>query len=161
MLGVETLAVKNMIAHGGRRKRGLNRALHDAGLGTLLRHMDYKSGWYGARLAKADRHYPSSKTCSGCGTVKTKLSLAERRYACERCGLVLDRDLNAAINLARHALRETTGVITPGGSGPLDTGGADRKTTFRAWQVATETGTRTGDGQPAAGGTAPPQGEAA
>ncbi len=51
----------------------------------------------------ADRFYPSSKTCSGCGAMKTKLRLSERMFRCERCGLVMDRDLNAARNLAALA----------------------------------------------------------
>jgi putative transposase len=50
----------------------------------------------------ADRWYPSSKTCSGCGTVKADLTLADRVYKCEGCGLVLDRDVNAAVNLAHY-----------------------------------------------------------
>jgi len=61
----------------------------------------------------AGRFYPSSKTCSGCGTVKAKLSLAEREYGCDTCGLVIDRDLNAALNLA--AL--TVGTSAVAGSG--------------------------------------------
>jgi putative transposase len=56
-------------------------------------------------LVAADRFYPSSKTCSDCGTVKAKLSLSERVFGCQACGLVIDRDLNAASNLARMAQR--------------------------------------------------------
>ena len=157
VIGVETLAVKNMIAAGGARKRGLNRAIANACLGRLLRQVGYKATWYGAHLVKADRWHPSSKTCSSCGAVKAKLGLHERSYQCEHCGLVIDRDHNAAVNLARHALANSMGVIAPGGSGPLDTGGADQKTTPRAWQVATETGTRAEDSPAAAGGTATTQ----
>ncbi len=62
----------------------------------------------------AGRFYPSSKTCSACGTVKAKLSLAEREYGCDTCGLVIDRDLNAALNLAALA----AGISTVAGSGP-------------------------------------------
>jgi putative transposase len=123
VLGVETLAVKNMMASGGRRKRGLNRSLQDASLGHLLRLIDYKAGWYGSTVVKAGRWHPSSKTCSGCGAVKAKLALAERQYVCTDCGLVIDRDLNAAINLARLALAATDP------SAGFATGGADRKTT--------------------------------
>ena len=54
-------------------------------------------------LVAADRFYPSSKTCSDCGTVKAKLALSERVFACDLCGLVLDRDLNAALNLGLMA----------------------------------------------------------
>src|SRR6185312_14161038 len=73
---------------------------------------------------------PSSKTCSGCGTVKTKLALSERVYNCDVCGLVIDRDRNAARNLAALAAQfDTTG------SGPVAGRGADQKTRIRG-QVA-------------------------
>ncbi len=75
---VETLAVKNMMAAGGARNRGLNRSLADASLGQHLRMIGYKAGWYGATAVKADRWHPSSKTCCGCGAVRTKLRLADR-----------------------------------------------------------------------------------
>jgi putative transposase len=70
VLGVETLAVKNLMAGGGAGKRGLNPCLADASLGQLLRLIDYKAGWYGSTVVPADRWHPSSKTCSGCGAVK-------------------------------------------------------------------------------------------
>jgi putative transposase len=114
VVGVETLAVKNMMAAGGTHKRGLNRALADAGLGELLTQLDYKSGWYGSRVVKAERWYPSSKLCSRCGVVKSKLHLSERTYQCDSCGLVINRDLNAAVNLARYAHTKRTRV--PGSS---------------------------------------------
>jgi len=153
VIGVETLAVKAMTAAGGARKRGLNRALADASFGTLSRLLEYKTGWYGSHLVRAGRWYPSSKTCSGCGSVKTKLTLRERQYRCEGCGMVLDRDLNAAINLARLAQQASLGQGSAG-SGPVVTGGADQKTTPRV-AGGVETGT------PAAPGTAQPQGQAA
>jgi len=61
--------------------------------------LGYKTAWNGGALILADRWYPSSKTCSGCGTVKTKLALSERTYHCDHCGLDLNRDVNAARNL--------------------------------------------------------------
>ena len=61
--------------------------------------LGYKTTWRGGTLITADRWMPSTKTCSACGTVKTKLSLSERTYRCNVCGLILDRDLNAARNL--------------------------------------------------------------
>ena len=126
VIGVETLAVKAMMASGGAYKKGLNRAIADAGFGETLRQLDYKTSWYDARLVKADRWYPSSKTCSGCGTAKAKLSLRERTYDCHECGLVIDRDLNAAINLARLAQANAENQ-----SGSVSLGGADQKTTPR------------------------------
>lgn len=83
------------------RNRRLARALSDAGLAELRRQLAYKTAWYGSRLVLADRFYPSSKRCSACGWMKAKLSLSERMFLCERCGLVIDRDLNAARNLTK------------------------------------------------------------
>jgi putative transposase len=93
---VEQLNVAGMV-----RNRRLARALSDAGLAELRRQLAYKTGWYGSRLLVADRFYPSSKTCSACVRVKAKLTLAERSFTCEACGLRIDRDLNAARNLAK------------------------------------------------------------
>lgn len=155
VIGVETLAVKNMLASGGARKRGLNRALADASLARLLRQIDYKAAWYGAHVVKAGRWYPSSKTCSGCGAVKAKLALSERTYKCTGCGLVIDRDHNAAVNLARYALAATDP------SAGFDTGGADRKTTAPAAPVATKPEPEPEQDTPCDGGSAPPEGEAA
>ena len=84
--------------------RHLARHISDAGWGIVLAQLKYKTDWCGSLLERADRFYPSSKTCSGCGTVKAKLSLSERVFTCEACGLSLDRDENAARNLARLAL---------------------------------------------------------
>jgi putative transposase len=124
----ETLAVKNMIRksapkpdpdnpgaflrNGRARKRGLSRSLTDASLGTVLRMIAYKCSWYGATHTKAPRFYPSSKTCSGCGSVKATLPLSERVYTCSSCGLAIDRDLNAAINLARLSTTSTASSIS-------------------------------------------------
>ena len=156
VIGGETLAIKNMMARGGSRKRGLNRSLADAALGKLFRQLDYKSRWYGSRLVTADRWFPSSKLCSGCGVVKTKLHLSERTYECDRCGLTIDRDLNAAVNLARYAQRETdpsTGVVT---------GGADRKPSPHGDAGGSETRTRAEVGDNADdGGSASSKEEAA
>ena len=89
-----------------RAKSGLNRAILDAGFATIRWQLEYKSRWYGSTLAVIGRYEPSSKTCSACGVVKTKLTLAERTFHCESCGLVIDRDLNAARNIAAWALRQ-------------------------------------------------------
>jgi putative transposase len=161
VVGVENLAVANLTRRGGARKRGLNRSLADASLSAVSRLLGYKTTWYGSALVIADRWYPSSKTCSSCGAVKAKLGLHERTYHCEHRGLILDRDLNAAINLARHALAQTMGEIAPGGSSPLDSGGADRKTMPPGMAGGYETATPTGDSPTASGGTATSQDVAA
>ncbi len=105
VIGCETLAVKNLL-----RNRRLARHLSDVGLGMMLAQLRYKAAWAGSTLVAADRYYPSSKMCSGCGAVKAKLSLAERVFTCESCGHTQDRDENAAVNLAvmaqQHAQAE-------------------------------------------------------
>jgi IS605 OrfB family transposase len=93
---VEQLNVAGMLAN-----RRIARVMADAGFGAIRRLLNYKSNWYGAKLLVADPFYPSTKTCSACGFVRTKLPLAERTLRCLICGLVIDRDLNAARNLAR------------------------------------------------------------
>jgi putative transposase len=142
---VEDLNVTGMLAN-----RKLARHIADAGFAEIRRQLTYKTGWNGGRLLVADRWYPSSKTCSACGTVKTKLALHEREYDCETCGLVIDRDRNAALNLAALAAQFDTA-----GSGPVAARGADQKTRARG-QVAVkrEPGTASA-GQT---GTVPPQG---
>ena len=80
----------------------------------------HRHRWHAATLVKADRWFPSSKCVPAPGAVKSKLHLWERVYHCEHCGLEIDRDRNAAINLARYALKATapsTGVVT-GGADP-------------------------------------------
>src|SRR5258705_2098684 len=106
---------RNMAVMVSNRK--LARSLADAAPATLRRHFGYKTGWYGGTLYVADRWYPSSKTCSACQTVKPKLSLVERIYDCTTCGLSLDRDVNAARNLAalvRHVDLELPGDAKTG-----------------------------------------------
>ena len=74
-------------------------AIADLGFFEFRRQLEYKSKIYSTKLLIAPRFFPSSKTCSSCGKVKEKLSLSERTYSCEFCGLEINRDVNAAINL--------------------------------------------------------------
>jgi len=87
----------------GYGKRGFNRVLQDAALAELRRQLTYKCSWYGSVLWLASWWYPSSKTCSQCQVKNPKLSRSTRMFHCEHCGLVIDRDLNAAKNLAALA----------------------------------------------------------
>ena len=91
---IEDLNVAGMV-----KNRHLARSLSDAALGEFRRQLEYKTARNGAVLRVVDRWFPSSKTCSNCGVVKAKLSLAERTFNCDSCGLSIDRDLNAAINI--------------------------------------------------------------
>lgn len=96
-----TLVVENLNVAGMLKNRRLARHIADAGWGTLRRLLEYKTGWRGGTLHVVDRWFASSKTCSDCGAVKAKLPLRVRVFRCEECGLALDRDLNAARNLAQ------------------------------------------------------------
>ena len=93
-ISIEDLHVAGMV-----KNHHLAKSISDAAFGEFRRQLEYKTARSGARLHVVDRWYRSSKTCSKCGSVKAKLSLSERTYRCDSCGLVLDRDLNAAINI--------------------------------------------------------------
>ena len=95
----ETIVIEDLNVAGMTRSRRLARAISDQGFGQARRMLGYKTAWNGGTLAVAGRWFPSSKTCSGCGAAKAKLCLSQRTYRCESCGLVLDRDVNAAHNL--------------------------------------------------------------
>ena len=93
------ISVEDLNTAGMARNHRLAKAVSDASFGEFRRQLEYKTAKTGARLHVIDRWYPSSKTCSKCGAVKAKLSLAERTYKCDGCGLAMDRDLNAAVNI--------------------------------------------------------------
>ena len=93
-IAIEDLNVKGMMTN-----HKLARAITDIGFYEFKRQMEYKSALKGNYLLIVDKWFPSSKQCSGCGNKKTDLKLSERVYRCDSCGLELDRDLNAAINL--------------------------------------------------------------
>ena len=94
-----TVCIEDLNVAGMLKNRHLARSVADAALGEFRRQLEYKTARTGAVLRVVDRWYRSSKTCSGCGVVKAKLSLAERTFNCDACGLSIDRDLNAAINI--------------------------------------------------------------
>ncbi|MFD0853878.1 RNA-guided endonuclease InsQ/TnpB family protein, partial [Actinomadura adrarensis] len=128
-----TVVVEDLNVAGMLRNRRLARRIADAGFGEIRRQLGYKTRQrHGTGMVVADRWYPSSKSCSGCGAVKAKLPLHTRTYRCGACGLVCDRDVNAARNLAALAAEAVTGT---GVAGDRDTPmvvskprGADRKT---------------------------------
>ena len=97
-----TVCVEDLNVTGMMKNRHLSKAIQDQGLGEFFRQMEYKCAWNGIELVKVGRFYPSSKTCSCCGEVKRDLKLSERTYKCPHCGLVIDRDYNAAINLMKY-----------------------------------------------------------
>jgi putative transposase len=92
---LEDLAVANLMIN-----RRLARAISDAAWAELARQLIYKSAWFGADVVVCDRWFPSTRTCSRCGSVKQQMKLDERDFSCAGCGLAIDRDRNAAANLA-------------------------------------------------------------
>lgn len=101
------VAIEDLHVSGMLKNHKLAQAVSDSNFGEIRRQLEYKSQVYGTHLVVVDRFYPSSKTCSACGCLKEELSLRERTYTCESCGMVLDRDVNAALNLLQEAVRTT------------------------------------------------------
>ena len=98
-IAVETLAVKNMV-----RNRHLSKSISDAGWSEFVRQLTYKANWYGRNLVGIDKWYPSSKRCSECGFVLTKIPLSVRKWVCPGCRANHDRDVNAARNILAAGL---------------------------------------------------------
>ncbi len=96
-IGIEDLNVSGML-----RNRCLARSIADSGFAEFRRQLEYKAAMTGAQVLVVDRFFPSSKTCSACGTLHD-MPLGNRRMRCD-CGLEMDRDLNAALNIRRQAL---------------------------------------------------------
>ena len=95
-ISLETLQVSNML-----KNHKLAKSLSDVSFSKFNEILEYKAKYNGVSITRADRFYPSSKTCSHCGSIKSKLSLSQRTFICDECGYTIDRDLNASINLAK------------------------------------------------------------
>ena len=93
---IEDLVVSNMM-----KNKHLSDAIRKQGFSEFRRQLEYKCNFRGIKLVVADRFYPSSKSCSQCGKIKKDLKLKDRVYKCS-CGLNIDRDLNASINLSKY-----------------------------------------------------------
>ena len=111
------IMLENLNVSGMMKNHHLAQAIADVGMYEFRRQLQYKGQWYGCETLLADRFFPSTKRCSQCGSEKD-VSLAERVYCCEACGQVMDRDLNAAINLeqllyCRRILRRVPPEDTP------------------------------------------------
>ena len=146
----ETVVVEDLNVTGMISNRKLARAVSDQGFGTARRMLAYKSARHGGTLLAADRWYPSSKTCSDCGSVKAKLTLKDRIYACDACGHTEDRDVNAARNLLS---------LAASGAERRNARGAEVRPGIAGHAVLKrEPGTRQSRGKT---GTAAPQGTAA
>lgn len=97
---LEDLNVSRMM-----KNHKLAKAIQELGLYEMRRQIEYKAKWYGREVIFVSRWFPSSKKCSCCGNIKHDLKLSDREYICENCGLVIDRDENAAINIEAEGIR--------------------------------------------------------
>ena len=119
-VGMETLAVGNMtrrakkklddangkpMRNGQSVKRAMNRSILRNGWSSFVDKLTYKAQWYGRTFVQVDRFYPSSRLCHACGYKYSGLRLSEREWVCESCGVLHDRDVNAALNILGEALR--------------------------------------------------------
>ena len=93
---MEDLNIKGMI-----KNKHLSKAIQQQNLYKFIRQIEYKCEWNNIDFVQVDRFYPSSKMCSNCGNIKKDLKLSDRIYKCE-CGLTIDRDFNASLNLANY-----------------------------------------------------------
>jgi putative transposase len=111
------LVIEDLHVAGMLKNHHLAQAIDDVGLSEFKWQLLYKARWYGARVILADRWEPSSKRCSGCGWIDEDLTLSDRTFHCEQCGLVLDRDLNAARNLVQLAGSSSDRINACGAAG--------------------------------------------
>lgn len=91
---------------GMMKNKHLSEAIQEQCLYEFMRQIKYKCEFNGIQFVQVDKFYPSSKTCSCCGSIKSDLKLKDRVYVCPECGLVIDRDKNASINLGNYKLVE-------------------------------------------------------
>jgi putative transposase len=97
------IVIEDLNVGGMLKNHHLAQAIADVGFAEFRRQLTDKAQWYGGTVLLASRWEPSSKTCSGCGWMDENLTLADRTFHCQACGMVIDRDLNAALNLAKLA----------------------------------------------------------
>lgn len=102
------IVMENLNVKGMMKNRHLSKAIAQQKFFEFKRQIQYKSALRGIELIEADKWYPSSKKCSCCGNIKHNLKLSDRIYRCDKCGLVIDRDYNASINLANYTDESVT-----------------------------------------------------
>jgi putative transposase len=112
LIGLEDLHIKGMLAN-----HRLAQAVSDASFFEVQRQLIYKTEQYGGYVQLVSRWYPSSKTCHDCGWIKEDLTLDDRAWRCEQCGVVNERDVNASLNIRDEALRLITDVPAVASSG--------------------------------------------
>lgn len=100
------VVMEDLNVSGMMKNKHLSEAIAEQKFYEFIRQMKYKCEFNGIEFIQADRFYPSSKTCSCCGSLKSDLKLSDRVYRCDECGLEIDRDKNASINLANYKINE-------------------------------------------------------
>ena len=113
---LENLGVSNMI-----KNHKLASAISDASWSAFVTMLEYKAEWYGKNILKIGRFEPSSKMCSNCGNTNKELTLKDREWTCKSCNSVLDRDVNAAINIKNFALKNSLSGTDRENQGKLPT----------------------------------------
>lgn len=116
----QAVAVEDLSVEGMMSNHRLAKSVADASMAEMIRQLGYKCAWHGRGFVKVGRFYPSSKTCSACGHVLGELPLSARGWECPECGAAHDRDLNAAVNIAREGerlLAEKDGTAGHAGTG--------------------------------------------
>ncbi len=104
-LAIETLRVSNMV-----KNHKLAMSIIDSGWSLFVNMLEYKAEWYGVNVLKIGSFEPSSKCCSSCGYINKELSLKDRDWICPNCNVLIDRDVNAAINIKNFAIRNYLSV---------------------------------------------------
>jgi putative transposase len=98
------LVMEDLNVTGMMKNHNLAGAIGDASFCEIKRQLTYKTLWYGGSVLEVDRFFPSSKTCSICGSIKDDLTLSDRIYTCLKCSSTMDRDLNASVNLEKFGM---------------------------------------------------------
>jgi len=103
----QTIALEDLNVSGMVKNHNLAQAISDVSWSTFVNMLEYKADWYGKNILRIGRFAPSSKTCSCCGYINKELTLKDREWNCPKCNSVLDRDVNAAINIKSFALKNS------------------------------------------------------
>ena len=101
----QTIAIEDLNISGMLKNHNLAQAISDVSWSTFVSMLEYKAEWNGNNIIKIGRFAPSSKTCSCCGNINKELKLKDREWVCNNCNSILDRDINASINIKNFALK--------------------------------------------------------
>jgi len=109
----DTVCIEDLCINGMLKNHNLAQSISDASWSMFVDMLKYKADWYGKNILQIGRFEPSSKLCNVCGTIKHDLTLEDRVWTCKGCNTVLDRDVNASINIKSFALKKylSTGLI--------------------------------------------------